>query len=1015
MARIPLGPFGGISPSVDPRNLTPDGAQIARNLDLRFGDFRPLRDVGASITDVAWATQSIFRTPSGVWLSSTSDVDYVNGQINDAATERVYMTGRSEYPEAWQGDEYRRLGVPAPTVAPDFVVNVTDEFTSDEKTTKVGEIVVAIKDAAMANDSGVFMGTDPLPATPNDLASVDPYWDDVMIQLRLSTNFHDTGPRAMTTNPSDSSPVGTHTGTAPIISSTTDGPFTGTPVQYGKFADARDVDWNTNFDAAEWTIDAWVRMTEDVTGVRVYQRDGMIRSVGLVTTTRNDKVLNCFTRTDSDWAMGGADNGIMTTSSSFLPANTWGLISITGSRSAGAAKVYVNGTLKATLAGLTSSLAAYVGLGNFLGDVSEFRITNRVRYTGDFTAPTAPFPGAAVDSTGSATGFWLPHGAAGVTPDLPTTVEGDYAYLGRMDSTGTVMFNANEEYLRDGSLGGKRVQYGGSWWYAVPVRRYKASVDSVDRVGYSAALTAMVNTDTPPTQLLPDDIITNIVEDVGDLYDALVSPTKSYKADLTSAEQSLLSLVQALGVPSSTSASVKASTFILTVQNIADASDVLANFYAKIDTEIVTLVTNRYGSAVAAALPDPVDRIVETRAYVYTYITDWDEESAPSPPSVLQELDQNDTTTVTVASPPAGRNIVGWRLYRSSTTDVGGAYQLVVDKDADGAVLVSGQFDHMDSATLTFNDSQTQEELQESLPSLTWVEPPAGLVGLVGMPNGIMAGFVGKTLCFSEPYHPYAWPMEYQSALEYDIVGLGVFGQTVAILTKGVPYFASGADSASMSAQKLESTQSCIGKRTIASVEGGAFFASPDGLCMASGMGVQLVSGGAYTREAWQALNPGAGFATYAEGVYYLAAPGVADGLLSFDLKSKAVSTIEGTGYTELYTDLATDTVYAVASGEGSLIVPLLGGGPRIAVWRSKRFELPNIPSMAWLRLTGPMTGVTTVRIFGDDVLLIELDVANPEPVRLPAGRFRAWEIEVQGSTNATALVIASSTLELTQ
>jgi hypothetical protein len=228
---------------------------------------------------------------------------------------------------------------------------------------------------------------------------------------------------------------------------------------------------------------------------------------------------------------------------------------------------------------------------------------------------------------------------------------------------------------------------------------------------------------------------------------------------------------------------------------------------------------------------------------------------------------------VTVTSPVAApdRYIVGWRLYRSSTSNAGAAYQLVEDKEATNAVLEDdGSFKYFSLDKLIYQDAKAQEELQETCPTLTWSEPPENLIGLVGLPNGIMAGFFGKTLCFSEPYAPYAWPVDYQQTLEYDIVGIGVFGQTAVVLTAGNPYYVSGADSASMSAQKLESPQSCIVKRTIAASEGGVMWASPDGLCLAAANGVSVFTLGAFSRDDWQAeVGPGA-FGAFHEGVYYL-------------------------------------------------------------------------------------------------------------------------------------------------
>lgn len=58
--------------------------------------------------------------------------------------------------------------------------------------------------------------------------------------------------------------------------------------------------------------------------------------------------------------------------------------------------------------------------------------------------------------------------------------------------------------------------------------------------------------------------------------------------------------------------------------------------------------------------------IIEDRFYIATYVTDWGRRSAPSAVSARVEVDQNDTVTVTIAPPPAGRNITRWRLYHNA-------------------------------------------------------------------------------------------------------------------------------------------------------------------------------------------------------------------------------------------------------------------------------------------------------------------------------------------------------------
>lgn len=76
---------------------------------------------------------------------------------------------------------------------------------------------------------------------------------------------------------------------------------------------------------------------------------------------------------------------------------------------------------------------------------------------------------------------------------------------------------------------------------------------------------------------------------------------------------------------------------------------------------------------------DP-DRIIDTRFYIATYVTDWGWESAPSPVSEMLEVDQNDSVTVSIAAPPPDRHITHWRLYRSNVGSAryGGSTQVKV-------------------------------------------------------------------------------------------------------------------------------------------------------------------------------------------------------------------------------------------------------------------------------------------------------------------------------------------------
>ncbi len=159
MATIDINQFAGVLPSVEPRQLPPDSAQIAVNVDTRYSDLRPTHAAGTSLTTVAAAAKSVFRTPiTGTWLSSATETYYVANQVQDLTQERVYLTGRSAYPEAWENSVYRRLGVPRPTAAPTLTVTENFQFTADDAATFRSETIESWSKAITDNLAESYAG-----------------------------------------------------------------------------------------------------------------------------------------------------------------------------------------------------------------------------------------------------------------------------------------------------------------------------------------------------------------------------------------------------------------------------------------------------------------------------------------------------------------------------------------------------------------------------------------------------------------------------------------------------------------------------------------------------------------------------------------------------------------------------------------------------------------------------------------------------------------------------------------
>lgn len=389
------------------------------------------------------------------------------------------------------------------------------------------------------------------------------------------------------------------------------------------------------------------------------------------------------------------------------------------------------------------------------------------------------------------------------------------------------------------------------------------------------------------------------------------------------------------------------------------------------------------------------DPLNETRFYLVTFVSDRGEESAPSPPSVELTINQYNTATVNLPTVPSGRNITAWRVYRSATTADLTTFQYVTE---------------LSTSTSSFDDDVSNEALGEVIPTVGWDEPVLGLKGLVNMPNGVMAAFIGNTLHFCEPYAPYAWPANYQITTEFPIVGLAVFGQTLLVCTTGSPYYVSGADSASMSAVKLQTNQACVSRRSIATVQGGAIYASPDGLCIADDSGVKLLTQGFYTREDWQALSPSSIIGVEHENYYYAVYSG---GCLALDLGTMKLGTVDGlSSATALYVDRYSDTLYAVI---GTSIKSIFTTGSRTAVWKSPRTILPSETSFAWLKVIGEQTtgSPVTVNWYANGVLKYSADLTNTNPVRLPFGRDLEHEVEIEAAVRITSVSMVSTTEEL--
>lgn len=403
-----------------------------------------------------------------------------------------------------------------------------------------------------------------------------------------------------------------------------------------------------------------------------------------------------------------------------------------------------------------------------------------------------------------------------------------------------------------------------------------------------------------------------------------------------------------------------------------------------------------------------LQQLEESRSYVVTFVTSWGEEGPPSLASTPVTFRDGQTVTLNLPAIPSttGLNFTAGalkRIYRTNTGSSSTGFQFVAEV--------------VYTAT-TYTDTVTNNALGELIPSVTWMRPPddnatlfktGPMQGICSIGNGIMAGFTGKTLCFSVPYLPHAWPTSYQLATESEIVAIKPTPGGLVIGTKGKPYIAQGSDPASISLIQLESDQACVSKMSMVDMGGYVIYASPDGLVTVQGQQIQLVTEALLRRSQWQAYNPTTLKAMNYEGTYIASN---ATQSIVFDPRGgkNALSTLSDT-FKASYNHLETDCLYFV---DGTSVKKFgQGSGSYTLTWKSKAFVSSQPRNFGWARVDAASYPLT-FKLYTDSTLDHTHNVLNSEPFRLPSGALaKSWEFEVSGTTPVNSVSIADTAAEL--
>ena len=83
---------------------------------------------------------------------------------------------------------------------------------------------------------------------------------------------------------------------------------------------------------------------------------------------------------------------------------------------------------------------------------------------------------------------------------------------------------------------------------------------------------------------------------------------------------------------------------------------------------------------------------------------------------------------------------------------------------------------------------------------------------------GVAYAALGKIVCLSEVFVPYAWPRDYELTCDNDIVAIGHYDNALIVGTTGRPVMITGIDPQNMSQSELPISEACVSAKSMVSM-----------------------------------------------------------------------------------------------------------------------------------------------------------------------------------------------------
>lgn len=401
-------------------------------------------------------------------------------------------------------------------------------------------------------------------------------------------------------------------------------------------------------------------------------------------------------------------------------------------------------------------------------------------------------------------------------------------------------------------------------------------------------------------------------------------------------------------------------------------------------------------------------RTSHARSYVYTYVTQWGEESPPSPPSnVIRVNDGSVVNVLGIIQPPEGYGVQYINLYRTASgfrVPDGKVQQQKTD------YLLVATFP---VGTTSYADGQKNITLGPVLETQYDRPPPAELHGVVSISDQVrLAGYKKNRIFFSEQFQPHNWPAKYDLTLDYNIVHMGVLDQRLFVTTDSIPYII---DVSSCDATKCTPVTAfdlplpdigCHYAHGAIMTHHGMMYASPFGIILIQPNGQwHILTARWFGEKEWLKLRPDTIRMAYWEG-YLFFATDMATFLLN--INGKPYGDMEGAELctlTDKPVDMLTTNTGKLTFLQDNKIWVWDGGTKRRPyVWKSRQITAKSLQGSSELKSPMPdrdyMWWPAAIKLNGSATVTVEDSHGHPyyshtlateKPLRLPKHGRHLW------------------------